>query len=95
MVDVITNSSTEIFCQITSDEFLNEIQIELSKILNREVNITPLYDYDTDKEIDKCIEFSVEYGDNYDLTGDFVNLIEFYLNQTIGKVNYKISKGEY
>lgn len=98
VIDVITNSSTEIFCRITSDEFLNEIQKSLSKILNRDVKIYPMYSYDeegneyADKE---CIEFAIEYGDNDNLTEDFVNLIEFYLNQTIGENNYKINRGEY
>lgn len=94
-VDVITNSSTEIFCQITSDDFLKEIQEALSKILNRGVYISPLYNPLTDEEDSNCIEFGIEYGDNDNLTGDFVNLIEFYLDSTIGKENYKINKDVY
>lgn len=92
VIDVITNSSTEIFCQITSTEFLKEIKEALSKILNRNIEIRPLYDWRSSDEDGECIEFEIEYGDNDHLTEDFVSLIEFYLNITIGKDNYKINR---
>ena len=93
VIDVITNSSTEIFCRIISDEFLKEIQKELSKVLGREIDINPLYDWETGDEDRECIQFEMErYSETDQLQEDFVSLIDNYLKNTIGENNYKIDQ---
>lgn len=95
MVDVITNSSTEIFCQITSENFLDKIQEGLSDLLGRPIDLTPLLNDEWEETDKSCIEFEIEYNNDDYVTNDFINLIEFYLNVLVGKNNYKINKGEY
>lgn len=88
MVDVITNSSSEIFCQITSKEFLTQIKEELEVVFGRTISID---DYSEEPETDKSINFWIEYGDNETITGDFIKLLEYTLNNLVGPNNYKIN----
>ena len=87
-IDLITNSSTELFCEITaSDEFLNIIQKELSELFQREIKIVDCYDEYN------CIQFDIEYGSETQdiLTNDYVKLLDVYLTNLVGKNNYKIN----
>jgi hypothetical protein len=86
MVDVITNSSSEIFCQIKSKEFLEEIALYLTEILGREIE----YCDDCDED-DNSIDFWIEYGDYDYLTDDFSKLLNIVLSEKFGKENYTIS----
>lgn len=87
-VDVITNSSSEIFCQITSKEFLTQIKEELEVVFGRTINID---DYSEESGTDQSINFWIEWGDNETITNDFIKLLEYTLNNLVGPNNYKIN----
>lgn len=92
-VDVITNSSTELFCEITSEQHLPLIKEYLENILGRNIYITP---FDTDDEYDEkyvpCIQFEVEYMENNGITSDFCALLDACLTNLVGKGNFKIDR---
>lgn len=87
-VDVITNSSSEIFCRIRSEKFLETIRFELSKILKRELSIETVYD---DKG---CIDFWIENGSDEEISEDFRALLKGFLNNLVGQNNFEISDHE-
>ena len=92
IVDIITNSSTEIFCSIKSDNFIHEIAEELSKILGRNVeeNIRDFNDEDITNPINQ-IDFWMEYGsDEDDIQSDFRRLIEYVLTEKFGEGNFEV-----
>lgn len=88
MVDVITNSSSEIFCQITSKEFLTQIKEELEIIFGRTIDID---DYSEESENDHSINFWIEWGDNETVTNDFIKLLKHILDALVGSENYTIN----
>jgi len=83
IIDVITNSSTEIFCAVFSKEKFKEISDFLGELLGREV--VTLSEND-----EKFIEFSIERGDNENITDDFVKLMNKILEDNFGKDNFEI-----
>jgi len=96
-VDVITNSSTELFCEITSKDFMPLIQAGLGSVLGHEVDIWP-HPEDVASEpeyyVDSypSIQFAIEYGDNDQLCNDFCALLDNYLTSLVGKKNFKINR---
>lgn len=90
IVDIITNSSTEIFCSISSTNFIDAIAAELTTLLGRK--ITPGdWDEDTSK-----ISFSMEYGSDMDyIQEDFRKLMTYFLEEKFGKENFTISTDVY
>lgn len=97
--NIITNSSSEVFCIIESDKYLETIYDIISEALdNNDIDYGPVCnldyksDYDSDyyKDYsDKWISISVPYG----WTGsNFYKLaIPLVLNEIIGENNYKIT----
>lgn len=87
-VDIITNSSTELFCEVTSKDFMPLIQAGLGSILGHEGELYP-----TTEDIESpAIQFSIEYGDNEQLCNDFCALLNNYLTNLVGKDNFKINR---
>lgn len=92
VIDVITNSSTEIFCSIRSAQFINEIAEELSKILEREIEpiLVDFNDEDIPNPISQ-IDFWMEYGDEADdIQADFRKLVEYVLTEKFGEGNFEV-----
>lgn len=80
--DLITNSSSEIFCEIVtiSTEQLDAVAAFLSTVLKRP--ITPA-DY---SETRKVIEFWIEWGaDESPIQVDFRNVIQYILDKEFGE----------
>lgn len=84
IIDVITNSSTEIFCAINSKDHFEDIKLFLENILNKEVEIYKEY------EENKYIVFSIEYGENENIKNDFIKLLKRVLEENFGKDNFEI-----
>jgi len=92
-VDVITNSSTELFCEITSKDFMPLIQAGLGSVLGHEVDVWPHPDdIEEDEEYTPAIQFAIEYGDNDQLCDDFCALLDNYLTNLVGRGNYKLDR---
>lgn len=96
-VDVITNSSTELFCEVTSEHHLSFIKGILEQTFGREVDIYPspeeVLQYPENYKTNiPCIQFSIEYIDDHSITDDFCSLLDAYLTSLIGKGNFKINK---
>lgn len=96
-VDVITNSSTELFCEITSKDFMPLIQAGLGSVLGHEVEVYPTVE-DIEKypedyaEKSPSIQFAIEYGDNEQLCDDFCALLNNYLTNLVGRGNFNINR---
>lgn len=94
--DVITNSSTEIFCQIqpSTYEVAKEIKAFLSGLSRRKIEIEDnAYEYDdNDEPINPhpVINFIIEYGDYDYLTKDFATLLDVALSSVFPKESYTI-----
>lgn len=88
--DVITNSSSEVFCTITSNR-LEEIVAILEPLFpNRDVEMGPvMHIYDTD-EGDKCISINVPY-DMYGYEEFYRKGLTAILDQYLGAGNYTIT----
>ena len=88
--DVITNSSSEVFCTITSNR-LEEIVAILEPLFpNRDVEMGPvMYIYDTD-EGDKSISINVPY-DMYGYEEFYRKGLTAILDQYLGAGNYTIT----
>lgn len=84
VVDIITNSSSEIFCTVHSADNLKEIKDYLSALLNRTV------DTDDDCDNGEYIAFSLEYGDTDLIISDFIKLLTKVLSDTFGETNFQI-----
>ena len=83
-IDIITNSSSEIFCMVKSDTHFKEIEKLLLDILGPEL----LLEYNEDTN-ERSICFSAEWGSNA-LAEDFLHLLEYILIEKIGIGNFKI-----
>ena len=95
-VDVITNSSTEIFCEITSADFLPIIQNGIESILGHPVYVFPdEEDRENYSDYAPRIQFEIRYGDSYELRNDFCALLENYLTNLVGQGNFKINRDVY
>jgi hypothetical protein len=95
-VDIITNSSTELFCEIESDTILPKIKEYLELILKREIEIFPSeedikFDPEYLKDESKRIQFEIERGDNDEITDDFCKLLDVVLTKEFGKENFRIN----
>ncbi len=87
IVDVITNSSTELFCGVFSKNKFEDIKLYLEEVLGEELEI--LAD-DESGNIVNYIGFSIEYGDNEQITSEFIKILSKLLENTFGKHNFEI-----
>lgn len=85
-VDLITNSSTELFCEITSEKYFPIIREELERIFQHKVRVS---NYEDGLQV---IQFEIEYGDNEEICDDFCALLENYLTNLVGQGNFKINR---
>lgn len=92
--DVITNSSSEIFCQIKSisSSGINAIAEYLNTILPCEVSPSMRYDDEEDSEEDgHTIDFWIEQGSDAEHIGDnFAALLEHVLLQHFNEDSFEI-----
>ena len=88
-VDVITNSSTELFCGVFSKDKFNEIKAYLEEVLDKELEILP---NDDDSNF---IGFSAEYGEDSQVTTEFIKILSKLLENTFGKNNFEIRTDVY
>jgi len=97
-IDVITNSSTELFCEISSKRYLPVIKAGLEELFGHEVFVNFSNEIYEDAETnptygeDSAIQFEIEYGDFSTLTNEFCSLLNFYLISLVGEGNFKINK---
>lgn len=85
IVDIITNSSSEIFCRIKSAEHMKEVEELLSEVLGRRVTVD-----DYDDEEDNSIDFRIEWGDNGTVASDFVSMVKYILTTKLGEGTFEI-----
>lgn len=91
-VDVITNSSTELFCEVTSKDFMPTIKAGLELVLGHEVDIRPSLENSDFGPEEPSITFEIDQGSEHDITDDFCALLENYLTNLVGKNNFKINR---
>ena len=93
-VDVITNSSTELFCEVTSEQYLPFIRENLEEFFGRTIRIIPADEEEAlfYPDCTRCIQFEVEYIEDNRITNDFCKLLDAYLTNLVGKGNFKIDQ---
>lgn len=85
--NIITNSSSEVFCRVEADEALLEEMAEfLKEIIGYRVEI---YSYE-DLGEEFYFEFQMEYGDNGWIQRAFRNMLQRILEEKFGKDNFEI-----
>jgi hypothetical protein len=84
IIDVITNSSTELFCGVFSKEKLEDIRDFLSNLLDKKLSLYGDFDKD-------FIVFEIERGGgDEEITSDFIKLLNKILEDNFGKGNFEI-----
>lgn len=86
--DIITNSSSEIFCRIESKEHINEIKEFLNNI-GVHANIEEDY-YEPGEEKQGVIDFWIEWGDHETATDAFVAVLRKLLSDYFPEGSFEI-----